>query len=119
MREWVPVRAKNWSVNLETEEYARDRALIVADAIEAVERTAPGYRVNVAVAPDHGNPDGFLVPALKERFGEAVSVRFVDQCGCGGYVYRIEKGHEKPLPPKGMQGMGPRPGERNRCVHFR
>lgn len=85
------MRARNWSVNLETEEYAADRTRIVSDACEAIADTVEGYYVNIAVAPDHGHPDAYLVPILRERFESAVDIRYVDQCGCGGYVYRIAK----------------------------
>ncbi|WP_290588542.1 CGCGG family rSAM-modified RiPP protein [Alicyclobacillus sp.] len=81
---------KRWSINLETEEYVADKNLIIQDAIGAIRETAVGGYVNLAVAPDHGNPDAYLVPALLERFGDAVQIRFVDQCGCGGYVYRVD-----------------------------
>lgn len=85
------MRARNWSINLETEEYVEDRDKIIADASEAVEQTVDGCFVNLAVAPDHGDPDAYLVPELHARFGTRISVRFVDQCGCGGYVYRVTK----------------------------
>ncbi|MHB1685059.1 MAG: hypothetical protein ACYCYO_19995 [Bacilli bacterium] len=53
------MRARNWSVNLETEEYAADRTRIVSDACEAI--------------------------------ADTVDIRYFDQCGCGGYVFRITK----------------------------
>ncbi|MCL6442322.1 MAG: hypothetical protein K6T83_02455 [Alicyclobacillus sp.] len=55
----------NWSVNLETEQYVEDRDLILKDSIEAILHSKPGYFVNLAVAENHGNPDDYLVPALK------------------------------------------------------
>lgn len=85
------MRAINWSVNLETEEYVADRDLIITDACEAVRDTTPGHFVNLAVAPDHGDPADYLVPALLEHFASAISVQFVDQCGCGGYVFRVTR----------------------------
>ncbi len=85
------MRTRNWSVNLETEEYVADKSLIVSDACAAIQETAEGCYVNIAVAPDHGHPDLYLTPVLRERFGTTVDVRYVDQCGCGGHVYRIAK----------------------------
>ncbi|MCL6547297.1 MAG: CGCGG family rSAM-modified RiPP protein [Alicyclobacillus sp.] len=79
-----------WSVNLETEEYVANPEWIVRDAVEAVLETAPGGFVNLAVAPDHGHPDEYLVPELTRRFGDRIRIRYVDQCGCGGHVYRVE-----------------------------
>ncbi len=81
----------NWSINLELEEYVSDRELILKDAIQAIIDTETGYYVNLAVADNHGHPDAYLVPALEVRFGHQVDVRFIDQCGCGGYVYRVTK----------------------------
>lgn len=83
----------NWSINLETEEYVADRDLILKDSIQAILDTKPGCFVNLAVANNHGNPDTYLVPALQEHFGSQVHIRFVDQCGCGGYVYRVTRKH--------------------------
>lgn len=79
----------NWSANLETEEYAADRGLILQDAVEAILETTPGHFVNLAVSEAHGNPDSYLIPYLQDRFGSAVRIQFIDQCGCGGYVYRV------------------------------
>lgn len=81
----------NWSVNLETEQYVEDRDLIFKDAVEAILETKLGYYVNLAVAENHGNPDEYLVPALEQEFGDRVHIRFIDQCGCGGYVYRVTR----------------------------
>lgn len=81
----------NWSMNLETDEYIEDSNLIVQDSIEAIDETEPGYFVNLAVAENHGNPDTYLIPALESKYGPEVSITFIDQCGCGGYVYRVHK----------------------------
>ncbi len=82
---------KNWSANLETEEYIQNRDLITKDAIAAIEETSPGFYVNIAVAEQHGNPDLYLIPVLQDTFGAKVDIAFVDQCGCGGYVYKITR----------------------------
>lgn len=79
----------NWSANLETEEYAADRNLILNDSVEAILETNPGNFVNLAVSEAHGNPDLYLVPFLEERFGASIRIQFIDQCGCGGYVYKV------------------------------
>lgn len=79
----------NWSANLETEEYAEDRNLILSDAVEAILETTPGHFVNLAVSDAHGHPDAYLLPYLKEQLGDNLRIQFIDQCGCGGYVYRV------------------------------
>jgi putative CGCGG family rSAM target protein len=81
----------NWSINLETEEYVADRDLIIQDAITAILETEVGCFVNLAAAENHGDPDDYLVPALENRFGQSVKIQFVDQCGCGGYVYKVHR----------------------------
>lgn len=82
---------RSWSINLETQEYTLDSDLIVKDSIQAILDTKPGFFVNLAIAENHGNPDGYLVPALQEHFGRQIHIRFIDQCGCGGYVYRVTR----------------------------
>lgn len=81
----------NWSVNLETEEFVADRDLLVTEAMNAVRETTARHYVNLAVAPEHGQPDAYLVPALTEAFGGGIEIDFIDQCGCGGYVYRVTR----------------------------
>lgn len=81
----------NWSVNLETEEYVENRELIIKDATQAIEETEKGFYVNLAVAENHGSPDSYLIPELRKLFGSSIKIHFVDQCGCGGYVYRVHR----------------------------
>lgn len=84
---------QNWSINLETDEYLENRDLILADAKKAILDTQPGYYVNLAVAEVHGDPDAYLVPFLEDTFKDQIHIRFVDQCGCGGYVYKVSRLH--------------------------
>ena len=81
----------NWSIALEHEEYDENRELVIQDALQAVERTASGYSVNLVTPAVWGNPEQYLTPVLKEKFGQQFTVKFVDQCGCGGYVLRVYK----------------------------
>ncbi|MFB6135456.1 MAG: CGCGG family rSAM-modified RiPP protein [Halobacteriaceae archaeon] len=83
------VHDNSWSANLEKPEHAADRDLVVSQAVEAVEHTAAGNHVNLVTHGDHGHPEEYLYGALRERFGDAVSLRYVDQCGCGGHVTRV------------------------------
>lgn len=79
----------NWSAGLEHDEYETDRDLVISDAIDAVERTASGYTVNLVTAAEWGDPEAYLTPILKEKFGHDLKMKFIDQCGCGGYVLRV------------------------------
>jgi putative CGCGG family rSAM target protein len=83
------VHENSWSANLEKPAHAEDRALVVEDAIAAVEHTAPGYHVNLVTHGDHGHPSEYLYDALAERF-EGLEWTYVEQCGCGGHVTRVD-----------------------------
>jgi len=78
----------SWSANLEGPDHAASRELVVEESIEAVERTSPGTHVNLVTHGDHGHPEAYLYDELRERFDD-VTVEYVDQCGCGGYVTRV------------------------------
>ncbi|WP_251343623.1 CGCGG family rSAM-modified RiPP protein [Haloplanus halophilus] len=82
------VHETSWSANLEGPEHAADRDLVVEEALAAVERTAPGNHVNLVTHGDHGHPSGYLYPELRDAFDD-VTVEYVDQCGCGGHVTRV------------------------------
>jgi putative CGCGG family rSAM target protein len=78
----------SWSANLETDRHADDRALVVAQAREAVARTTPGHHVNLVTHAAHGHPEGYLTAALRETDAD-LSIEYVEQCGCGGHVTRV------------------------------
>jgi putative CGCGG family rSAM target protein len=82
---------KDWSMDLEHNEYEFDKNLIMEDGIKAVEETAPGYYVNLVTSNNFGDPEEYLTPLLIEKFGDAIQTKFIDQCGCGGYVLRVWK----------------------------
>ncbi|MBS4214485.1 MULTISPECIES: CGCGG family putative rSAM-modified RiPP protein [Neobacillus] len=82
---------KNWSISLEHEDYEHDKELVIVDAIDAVQQTAKGYYVNVVTPAVFGNPDEYLTKELFSKFGAEIDVMFIDQCGCGGYVFRVWK----------------------------
>jgi putative CGCGG family rSAM target protein len=80
--------AGSWSANLERDRYADDRETLVDHALRAVARTDPAHHVNLVTHPEHGDPEPYLGDRLREEFPEATAA-VVDQCGCGGYVYRV------------------------------
>lgn len=82
---------KDWSCGMETEEYEEDIELLKKDAISAIEETGKGFFVNLVTPANHGNPDEYLVPILKKHFGDSIDTKFVDQCGCGGYVLKVKR----------------------------
>lgn len=82
---------KDWTKDLEHDEYEDDIDLILKDALEAVEITQPGNFVNLVTSKNFGNPVEYLQPLLEEVFNDTISMKFIDQCGCGGYVLRVWK----------------------------
>ncbi|MBB6444846.1 CGCGG family putative rSAM-modified RiPP protein [Bacillus benzoevorans] len=82
---------KDRSVSLEHDEYENDLELVVKDAIEAVAETESGYYVNLVTPSNLGNPEEYLTEALNTVFKETIKTKFIDQCGCGGYVLRVWK----------------------------
>ena len=87
------VHETSWSANLEGPEHADDRDRVLAESIDAVDRTAPGCHVNLVTHATHGHPSDYLFSVLHEQFGSKdgieIDVEYVDQCGCGGYVTRV------------------------------
>lgn len=82
---------KNWSMDLEHGEYAKNIEYVIEDAIKAVEETGIGYYVNLVTPSNFGHPEDFLTEALETIFQDTISMKFIDQCGCGGYVLRVWK----------------------------
>ncbi|WP_436928943.1 CGCGG family putative rSAM-modified RiPP protein [Halosimplex halobium] len=82
------VHDNSWSANLEKPHHAEDRDLVVSQALDAVEHTAPGNHVNLVTHGEHGHPETYLYDVLEEYFGDAIDYEYVEQCGCGGHVVR-------------------------------
>lgn len=83
------IHENSWSANLEKPAHAADRDLVVVQAVDAVEHTAPGYHVNLVTHGDHGHPAAYLHDALEEQFSDGVDWTYIEQCGCGGHVTRV------------------------------
>lgn len=79
----------SWSLDLEDEEYARDKSKLLQDAVEAVAITMPGKHVNLVTPASHGEPR-YLIQELIRLYGDKIKAEYVDQCGCGGHVTRVE-----------------------------
>ncbi|MFB6073194.1 MAG: CGCGG family rSAM-modified RiPP protein [Halobacterium sp.] len=83
------VHENSWSANLELPEHAEDRDHLLAEALDAVRHTAPGYHVNLVTHGDHGHPETYLFDELEDALGDDVEWEYVEQCGCGGHVTRV------------------------------
>jgi putative CGCGG family rSAM target protein len=82
---------KDWTKDLEHDEYEFDIELILKDALEAVEITKQGHFVNLVTSSHFGNPVEYLQPLLEQVFHKSIIVKYIDQCGCGGHVLRVWK----------------------------
>jgi hypothetical protein len=56
----------SWSANLEQPHHAADVELVVEQAKET-----------------------YLSEALRDEYGDAIEIEYVDHCGCGGHVTRV------------------------------
>jgi putative CGCGG family rSAM target protein len=83
------VHDNSWSANLEGPEYADDPERAVRDALAAVDHTAPGNHVNLVTHGELGHPAEYLYDAIREERDD-VDVRYVERCGCGGHVTRVD-----------------------------
>ncbi|MDP4087249.1 MAG: CGCGG family rSAM-modified RiPP protein [Bacillota bacterium] len=86
---------KDWTKDLEHDEYENDIDLIIKDALIAVQETKIGCFVNLVTSNVFGNPVDYLQPLLEKMFSNQLRIKFIDQCGCGGYVLRVWKLSEK------------------------
>lgn len=82
---------KDWTKDLEHDEYEKDIDLIIKDALTAVKETSVGYYVNLVTSEAFGTPVEYLQPLLEKMFPNQLKIKFIDQCGCGGYVLRVWK----------------------------
>ncbi|SEH46029.1 putative rSAM target protein, CGCGG family [Halopenitus malekzadehii] len=85
------VHHNSWSANLERAEHADSRDLVVDQAIDAIEHTAAGNHVNLVTHGDHGHPAEYLFDELEAAFdGRDLAWEYIEQCGCGGHVVRVQ-----------------------------
>ncbi|MBY0098567.1 CGCGG family rSAM-modified RiPP protein [Mesobacillus maritimus] len=81
----------NWSISLEHDEYENNLELVIHDAVDAVEETTLGHYVNLVTPEGFGHPKDYLIEALATIFENKITMKFIDQCGCGGYVLQVWK----------------------------
>lgn len=77
-----------WVADLETDEHAVDRQLIVAEAVDAVEQTATGRFVDLVAHERHGHPSTYLYDAIRS-VSRPIAIADDGRCSCGGYVTRV------------------------------
>jgi hypothetical protein len=88
------LRRADWSVNLEDAFYEENPDELYKEAVDAVGRTASGCYVNLVTPAGFGHPEeqGFI-EKLMARLADAgipyKEIRFIDECGCGGFVTRV------------------------------
>jgi len=82
---------KNWSAALEHDDYENNMELVINDAIEAIKETGKGFYVNLVTPANFGNPEKYLKETLESIYKDTIRMKFIDQCGCEGYVLRVWK----------------------------
>ena len=82
---------KDWSIDLEHGVYKRNISFVIEDGLRAIEETERGYYVNLVTPENFGNPSHYLAEIITRKYESSVSFQFIDQCGCGGYVFRVWK----------------------------
>jgi len=85
------VHERPWTADLETAAHARDRRLVIAEAIDAVAQTIPDTYVDVVTPAAHGHPETYLYDRLETTFAD-VEVSALGRCDCGDYVTRVQTG---------------------------
>lgn len=82
------VHQQQWVADLESSIHALDRELVTEEAVDAVNQTAPGTRVDIITHQKHGHPSTYLYSHLKSLCD---GIRLADdgRCHCGGYVTRV------------------------------
>jgi putative CGCGG family rSAM target protein len=90
-RQITMAKSINWSISLEHDEYENNLELVIHDAVEAVQETTMGHYVNLVTPEGLGHPEDYLIEALATIFESEITMKFIDQCGCGGYVVRVWK----------------------------
>lgn len=80
-------------MNLEDPFYEQNKEELLKAAATAVKSTSNGYYVNLVLPSSVGDPEITMIPLLVEQFERehiAIrTIRYVDQCGCGGHVVRV------------------------------
>ncbi|MFB6195273.1 MAG: hypothetical protein ABEI80_03815 [Haloplanus sp.] len=77
-----------WVADLETDDHAAERRLIVAEAVDAVEQTRAGRFVDLVTHERHGHPASYLHEAVR-AVDRPVALSDEGRCSCGGYVTRV------------------------------
>lgn len=94
MKKEIAVMKKgDWSLNLEDSYFETHPEDVIAESMAAIQRTKEGYYVNLVTPGACGDPRDWLIPQLSAQVRQANlpvrDIRYIDQCGCGGYVTRV------------------------------
>ncbi|MFS0863253.1 CGCGG family rSAM-modified RiPP protein [Fredinandcohnia sp. 179-A 10B2 NHS] len=82
---------KDWSIDLEHGDYEENIELVIEDGLKAIDETLSGFYVNLVTPACFGNPSMYMAEPIIKKYKKQVSYKYIDQCGCGGYVFRVWK----------------------------
>lgn len=92
-KEIAVLKEGDWSLNLEDPYYETHPEELLAESLDAIQRTKEGHYVNLVTPEACGDPRDWLIPQLSAMAQQANlsvrEIRYIDQCGCGGYVTRV------------------------------
>jgi hypothetical protein len=92
-KEIAVMKAGDWSLNLEDPYYETNPEELFAESINAIQCTKEGHYVNLVTPGACGDPRDWLIPRLSDLARQnnlpVREIRYIDQCGCGGYVTRV------------------------------
>lgn len=85
----------DWSLSLEDAYYEENPAAILDESVNAVRETMTGRYVNLVTPGTYGDPREAFIAELEQRCKQEgvdfTEIRYIDECGCGGFVTRVYK----------------------------
>lgn len=89
----IGMKLNDWSLNLEDPYYEEHPEEILPESMKAIEQTSTGCYVNIVTPGLYGDPrEQFIAQLQKQIASQQIAVkevRFIDECGCGGFVTRV------------------------------
>lgn len=75
------IHHSSWSTTLEKHEHADDRALVLVQAIDAVNYMVAAHYINVVTHVNHVHSSEFLFRAFTDEFDDDLEWKYIDRVG--------------------------------------